>query len=261
IEKPKFVSKIYRILLNYYADHIVFNSFATKQSWAKTSESLDIKSSVIYNGILKPNTIEAKLDVLQINQNHAIRSNHLVIGLVGRISRWKGQILLLNAFEILQKKYPKLILLYLGSPPPNQEFFLENLEKEVESKNLKNSVRIIPYTENIWDYWKRIDIAVVPSTEPEPFGLVAVEAMLSAKPVVVAGHGGLTEIIEHEKTGILFKPNDVISLTEQLETLIQDPEKRKRLGENGKLFAESRFTNQTYVESFFNLYEKLLTNE
>ena len=56
------------------------------------------------------------------------------------------------------------------------------------------------YMASIWD---SIDIAVVPSTEPEPFGLVALEAMLAKKPVIAAKHGGLTEIIDENKTGFI----------------------------------------------------------
>jgi len=62
-------------------------------------------------------------------------------------------------------------------------------------------VSIIPFQKEISKFWQSIDIAVVPSIEPEPFGLVAVEAMLANKPVIASNHGGLTEIIINNYNG------------------------------------------------------------
>lgn len=75
-------------------------------------------------------------------------------------------------------------------------------------------------------------MAVVPSTEPEPFGMVAIEAMLASKPVVAANHSGLTEIVIHNETGFLVELNNIIALKEALEKLINNPELRISFGKN-----------------------------
>ena len=70
-----------------------------------------------------------------------------------------------------------------------------------------------PTKNEIWNYYDVLDISVVPSTEPEPFGLVATESMLSMKPVVAANHGGLSEIIVNNETGFFFEQLKQIQLS------------------------------------------------
>jgi glycosyltransferase involved in cell wall biosynthesis len=97
---------------------------------------------------------------------------------------------------------------------------------------------------------------LVPSTEPEPFGLVAVEAMLAGKPVIGANHGGLTEIVVHEATGLLVKPGDVVSLGEAMTFFITHQEAAARMGETGKERAHLYFSVQSYTRAFETLFER-----
>lgn len=258
IEKPNFANKLYRFLVNSLSSKVVFNSKASLESLVRSNQNLKAKSSIIYNGIEKPSK---SYDLEEINNFRAqeinLASDALVIGIVGRISRWKGQVLLLEAFEKLQKENTKVNLLIIGSPPLGQGHYLSDLTDKIISKGLEDKVQIHPFTPEIWKYWSSIDIAVVPSTEPEPFGLVAIEAMLIGKPVIAAAHGGLTEIIEHKETGWLFKPNDLNDLYSALKQLIENKPLRDRLGYNAKADVEDRFSKEKYVQNFSNLYKSM----
>lgn len=258
IEKPDFANKLYRFLVNSLSSKVVFNSKASFRSLVRSNQDLKTKSSIIYNGIEKPNK-SYNLD--EINNFRAeemgLASDALLIGIVGRISRWKGQLLLLEAFEKLQTENAKIYLLIIGSPPSDQDHYLSDLKNAIISKGLEDKVQIHPFTPEIWKYWASIDIAVVPSTEPEPFGLVAIEAMLIGKPVIAAAHGGLTEIIKHKETGWLFKPNDLNDLYSALKQLIENKILRKKLGSNAKVNVEDRFSLEKYVQNFSNLYKSM----
>jgi len=258
IEKPNFANKLYRFLVNSLSSKVVFNSKASLESLVRNNQNLKAKSSIIYNGIEKPSK---SYDLDEINDFRAkemnLASDALVIGMVGRISRWKGQVLLLGAFEKLQKEKPKVHLLIVGAPPPGQDHYLSDLKNDIVSKGLEDKVQIYPFTTKIWKYWSSIDIAVVPSTEPEPFGLVAIEAMLIGKPVIAAAHGGLIEIIEHKKTGWLFKPNDTNDLYSALKHLIENKPLRNKLGNNAKADVEDRFSKEKYVQNFSNLFKSM----
>ena len=116
---------------------------------------------------------------------------------------------------------------------------------------------IIPFQNEIHKIWQAIDIAVVPSTEPEPFGMVAIEAMLAHKPIVASNHGGLTEIIENNATGFLVTPNSVQDLVIALEKLIQNELLRKEMGEKGYLRVTTAFSVEQYVDSFEKFFEKI----
>lgn len=258
IEKPSLFKKAFVGLLSLKSNtHIVYNSQATKVFW-ELNKSIINKGVVIWNGI-EINTPESSTsELFDIRKNLFLaQPNEIILALVGRISRWKGQMILLDAFNNLVQKNENIKLVFVGAPPPNQEKFQEDLEERIASFKLIDKVLIIPFQNEIHKIWQAIDIAVVPSTEPEPFGMVAIEAMLAHKPIVGSNHGGLTEIIENNATGFLVTPNSVQDLVIALEKLIQNELLRKEMGENGYLRVTTAFSVEQYVDSFEKFFEKI----
>ena len=251
IEKPSLFKKAFVGLLSLKSNtHIVYNSQATKVFW-ELNKNIINKGVVIWNGI-EINTPESSTsELFDIRKNLFLaQPNEIILALVGRISRWKGQMILLDAFNNLVQKNENIKLVFVGAPPPNQEKFQEDLEERIASFKLNDKVLIIPFQNEIHKIWQAIDIAVVPSTEPEPFGMVAIEAMLAHKPIVGSNHGGLTEIIENNATGFLVTPNSVQDLVIALEKLIQNELLRKEMGEKGYLRVSTAFSVEQYVDSF-----------
>lgn len=249
IESPKAVVKIFKnALLSKANSIIIYNSQATKEFWNKGNAALDKKSVVVLNGLDASEIQLTEQEALSIKEKTVrAKKNEIVIALVGRISRWKGQQLLLDAFHALTSKHKNIRLLFVGSTPPNQEIFLDNLVQKIKEYGLSEQVTVLPFQDEIAKIWEVIDIAVVPSTEPEPFGLVALEAMLASKPVVGANHGGLKEIIVTNQTGILFEPNNVNALVHSLEELIVHKERRIQMGTMGFQRAVTVFSIENYV--------------
>lgn len=250
IESPTIFTKFFRFFLNNATNTVVIhNSKATSNFW-----NCKGKNQVIWNGIttFPEITTEEKETIRKTILN---ANNEIVFALVGRISRWKGQMLLLDTFNELIKTHQNIKLVYIGSAPPNQEHFLNALKEKIREYDLTNQVTIIPFQENINQLWQTIDIAVVPSTEPEPFGMVAIEAMFAKKPVVAANHGGLMEIVVNNETGFLVEPNNKIALKEALEKLINNPELRTTLGEKGFQRATENFSIENYVRKIEDILE------
>jgi glycosyltransferase involved in cell wall biosynthesis len=250
IESPTIFTKFFRFFLNNTTNTVVIhNSKATSNFW-----NCKGKNQVIWNGIttFPEITTEEKETIRKTILN---TNNEIVFALVGRISRWKGQMLLLDTFNELIKTHQNIKLVYIGSAPPNQEHFLNALKEKIREYDLTNQVTIIPFQENINQLWQTIDIAVVPSTEPEPFGMVAIEAMFANKPVVAANHGGLMEIVVNNETGFLVEPNNKLALKEALEKLINNPELRTTLGEKGFQRATENFSIENYVRKIEDILE------
>jgi glycosyltransferase involved in cell wall biosynthesis len=84
------------------------------------------------------------------------------------------------------------------------------------------SVEIVGEVEDTHPWLEAADVVLVPSDDPEPFGLVAIEAFARARPVVGSSGGGLAEIIEHGRTGWLFPPGDAGALAQVLLALTRD---------------------------------------
>jgi glycosyltransferase involved in cell wall biosynthesis len=259
IEKPKIVSKIFSLLISSKINTIlIFNSFATQLFWKNICMKSFGANQVVWNGIENPNPSTQKLNVNQLRMHYwGSKEGDVVIGLVGRINKWKGHKLLLEAFYEISKKYQNVFLVFVGSCPPGQDDILLEIEQAIAQFKLGEKVTIMPFQKDVWGIWASIDIAVVPSTEPEPFGLVAIEAMLSYKPVIAAKHGGLAEIVLPNDTGILFEPNNVQSLTASLEALIIDESKRKSMGLRGHERAEKYFSSIAYVEKIESIINEI----
>lgn len=261
IAKPKLFNKGFIKLLSLKSNDVaVYDSKTTMEFWIDGNKKLAEKSKYICNALDVNDKPEANLEV--INQIRTeifkVQKDDVVISLVGRINSWKGQQLLLEAFKNTAEKYPNTKLVFIGSAPPNQEFFETDLIHKIQKYNLSERVLIIPFQQNIWQFWDSIDIAVVPSTEPEPFGMVAIEAMLAKKPVIAANHGGLTETVVHNETGIHFTPNDADELSKALSILIEDKNKRTKFGEKGFERVHLHFSLEKHVSQFEEIFEKLL---
>ena len=250
IESPTIFTKAFRFFLNKKTNSVlIHNSIATSNFW-----NCKGNNQVIWNGIATFSEITSEQKA-SIRQSVFKSENEIVFALVGRISRWKGQMLLLDTFHELIQKHANIKLVYIGSAPPNQEHFLESLQQKITSYNLNKNVEIIPFQENINTLWQSVDVAVVPSTEPEPFGMVAIEAMMAKKTVVAANHGGLTEIVVHNETGFLVEPNNEKALKEALEKLIVNPELRTSFGENGFQRATEHFSIENYVQKIEEIFK------
>jgi glycosyltransferase involved in cell wall biosynthesis len=92
--------------------------------------------------------------------------------------------------------------------------------------------------ELVMEAWRRCSIAVVPSIWEEPFGLAALEASASGKPVIASRIGGLPDVVVNEETGLLCPPGDPGALQRSLERLLAEPELRRRMGEAGRRRSE-----------------------
>lgn len=250
IESPTIFTKAFRWFLNHSTNTVlIHNSIATSNFW-----NCKGNNQVIWNGIAPFSTISSE-EKETIRTTILKANTEIVFALVGRISRWKGQMLLLDTFHELIKTHQNIKLVYIGSAPPNQEHFLDTLKAKISAYQLNDKVEIVPFQENINQLWQSIDVAVVPSTEPEPFGMVAIEAMFAKKPVVAANHGGLMEIVLDNETGFLVAPNNKIALKEALEKLICQPEMRSSFGENGFHRAKNHFSIENYVRKIEDILE------
>jgi len=263
INKPAFVNKAFKKLLSLKANHkAIYDSIQTMKFWTKNSEILQNKSDFVWNGLNldeKYNTSEE--EIREIRESFfKSENNQIVIGLIGRINGWKGQQLLLDAYKLVRNdsNYKNTKLVFVGSAPPNQDFFVEDLKTKIGELNFQEYVIIVPFQQNIWKFWDSIDIAVVPSTEPEPFGMVAIEAMAAKKPTIVANHGGLQEIVIHDQTGFLFEPRNATDLAKHLKLLINDDNKRKSFGESGYSRVKEVFSMKNHTDKLEEIFQNLI---
>ncbi|MBX3176762.1 MAG: glycosyltransferase family 4 protein [Candidatus Hydrogenedentes bacterium] len=106
--------------------------------------------------------------------------------------------------------------------------------------------------------YRQADICAVPSVWEEPFGMVAIEAMATGRPVCASRTGGLREIVSHMQTGFLFEPGDAGELAKQLEILLDNPELRLRMGIAAQDRVDEEYTwSQIILRKYYPVFEQV----
>lgn len=154
---------------------------------------------------------------------------------VGRLIPIKGHIVLLRAFAEAKRRLPALELDIAGRGP--LEPALRALAKEL---GIDGAVNFLGYVAPIADAIERSAIVVVPSLG-EGFGMVALEAMERARPVIAAEIGGLGELVQHGETGVLVPPGEPGPLADAIVSLASDASRAVAMGEAGRVRAVTQF--------------------
>jgi glycosyltransferase involved in cell wall biosynthesis len=232
--RPALVRRGLPRIASWLSDRVIANSTQTRLWLLDQAPALASRATVVFNGLPAINW-PLPTDVQSFRDSHGIADEDVLVVLVGRINWMKGQGLLIEALAQIQQagRLGRLHALLVGGTLPGKEAMVDELKSKIEAGQLAARVRILPFTEDIFTVWKAADIAVVPSTEPEAFGLVAIEAMAAGRPVAAAAHGGLLDVVEDGVTGLLFKPCDAAALAEALLRLAEDGELRQRMGMAG----------------------------
>jgi hypothetical protein len=169
-----------------------------------------------------------------------------VVAVVGRLSDWKGQLELADAVD-----GTGMVALVAGDPFPGNDW----IERELAGRE---GIRLLGFREDVETVLGAADALAVPSTRPEPLGLVALEAAAAGVPVVASAHGGLPEIVRDGETGLLVPPGDRAALAAALRRLADDPSLGPRLGEAAARDVHARFAPDRMVRELEVLYEDLL---
>ena len=184
-----------------------------------------------------------------------IPEDSFVVLLPGRITRWKGHMLLIEAIFKLQRS--DIICLFVGDSQGRNKYYAE-LEKILDKFKLKNNFRIIPNQSDMATIYKLADVVVSSSLDPEAFGRVIVEAQAMGRPTISANHGGGSEIIIDGLTGWLFKPGDADDLSDKInKALSLNKDNRDKLAINAIKRAKLNFNNETMCAKTLQVYAEL----
>ena len=210
------------------------------------------KVCVIHNGF----------DVAEFESGVAKRGHDTpTVGCVGRIKlQRKGQEVLLRAAGMLKQRGVRAKWLIVGAPSPGNESHLTALHEIVREAGLDDDVTFTGELADPRPAYAAMDIFVLPSAQPEPFGGVVMEAMCLGLPVIATNIGGSVEQVADGETGWLVPPNDPAALAEKLELLLRDEALRTRFGEAGRRRVAERFTLNGMVEKIVRVYDECLNS-
>jgi glycosyltransferase involved in cell wall biosynthesis len=163
---------------------------------------------------------------------------------VGRLAERKGQDVAIKATALVRKAGFDAVLTLVGDGYPGYEDHVAGLHRLAAEEGVGDATVFAGFQDPA-PFVAEADVVLVPS-RVEPFGLVAVEALLQGRAVVASRVGGLAEIIEHGRTGMLVDPDDPAALAEAVIGLLSDPCAAEALGRAGQADARARFSMETY---------------
>ncbi|MCH7814022.1 MAG: glycosyltransferase family 4 protein, partial [Planctomycetes bacterium] len=181
-----------------------------------------------------------------------------VIGLPAVLLPWKGHDMFLTAFARLADGRPNLRALLVGASPAGAPDLSVALRGQAAKLGVADRVCFTGHVAEMVDMYAAMDLVVHASQQPEPFGLVVVEAMAAGKPVIAADAGGPAEIIRHGTDGWLYPMGDAAALTSAMARLLDDRPLRDGLAQRAPLRAAA-FDQTATDQAIAALYTDLLS--
>jgi glycosyltransferase involved in cell wall biosynthesis len=251
--------RIFRILCRWIPSYVIANSTATlktlrlngKKGATSIASGVDLKShvQVVHDGT----AVGASMVRLPLT------SEQFRIGLIGRISPWKGQHIFLEAAAQVRERFPKAIFLIIGAALFGETTYEQEIRQLATKLKLDDAVLFTGFCNNIQDAIAGLDLVVHASTTGEPFGQVIIEGMAAGKPVVATNGGGVPEIVEDGKTGILVPMGDVQAMADAICQVLSNPTLGGEMGTRAKERIERDFTIQQTARKVEAVYAQILS--
>lgn len=181
--------------------------------------------------------------------------NRFVIANIGRISPIKGHQHFIKAVHLARQYAPSLEGWIVGSPDRGRESYLIELEGLVRKLGLEQKIRFLGTRRDIPEILAQADLLALTTNVPEAFGRVLIEAGASGTAVVSTQVGGVVEIVEHNRSGLLVPVNDVEMLAKSFVDLAGHPEKCAGLAHALRQKVEENFSLDRMVDKTLDVYE------
>lgn len=223
-----------------------------KGNFTAVAISSYVRQTIIDSLLIPENQIKVILNGTDLRRFTKIRHNlkdkqSFTYITVASFSAVKNQKMLIDAFSIVAAKYTGVKLILVGDGELRKD-----LETQVNLLKLGEKVVFTGRRDDVENFLAKADTFVI-SSKIEGFSLAALEAMAAGLPVIATKCGGITELIDHEKNGLLVPNNSAAGLARAMELILQNQEMRVVLGENAKEKAKL-FGIRECVEQYENLY-------
>jgi glycosyltransferase involved in cell wall biosynthesis len=255
---PAFVVRVFRFLSRTLPDFVIANSSATLATLQLNGKR---KGAAIASGIDASGRIRVVHDGCNVEFSQDVtpsRNSTMRIGLIGRISPWKGQHIFIRAAALLHRNHPEARFEIIGAPLFSEREYEAHLHKLCEQLGLEHSVKFVGFVEDVSGHIAQLDIVVHASTTGEPFGQVIIEGMAEQKPIIATNGGGVPEIVEDGITGLLVPMGDAPRMAEAIDYLLTHPDVATEMGIRGRERVQTHFTIQKTARMVEAVYREVL---
>jgi glycosyltransferase involved in cell wall biosynthesis len=193
-----------------------------------------------------------------VRREFGIPADAPVVGIVGHIQGWKGQLLVVEAVARARQQVPDLRCLIVGGVHRLGAEFAARVRDRISADGLERHVILTGARRDVAACMDAMDVVIHSSIRPEPFGRVLIEAMALGRPVIAPRLGGPQEIIADGETGLLVAPRDVEALAEAIASLIGDRPRRLAMGHAARDRIDRVFDIRHHVHAIEHVLDEVL---
>jgi glycosyltransferase involved in cell wall biosynthesis len=234
------------------------NSFSVKEDLERLcGRSLPVQT--LHNGVdlevFSPVGEQVDLDAL--SGFSPAREGTIKVAMLGTFARWKGHETFLRAFSLLPADPPVRGYIVGGAlyQTEGSQYSMDELKTKARELGVSVRVGFTGFVEQPASALRAADIVVHASTQPEPFGLVIIEAMACGRAVIASEDGGARELFENGVDALGHTPGNAEQLAERILQLARDPNLRSRLGASARIAAEQRFNRNRLAAELIPIYQ------
>jgi len=247
----------------YYQKHL----FSSVMGWAKR---VIVLSNVIARHMLEdfavpheriklvPRSVD--LERFKYLDPQAKRKEDFNVGIVGRITPLKGHLHFIKALARVSRSVPHLKIWIVGDAPASKEAYKEEVQVLVRRLGLWHCTEFLGAQRDVPGILAYLDLVVLATTTHEAFGRVVVEAMAAGVPVVATKVGGVVDIIEDGKNGVLVPPADPKSMADAIMRIFNDPQLARAMAENAYVQVKEKYNVELMVKNTLDVYRQALSN-
>lgn len=182
------------------------------------------------------------------------------VGIIGRITPLKGHMHFIKAMARVARKIPYLKIWIVGDAPQSKAAYKEQLQVLVRRLGLWDSTQFLGTQKDIPEVLRQMDLVVLASTTHDAFPRSILEAQACGVPVVATSVGGVIDIIEDNKNGLLVPPADPDSIAEAVMRIYKDPGLGKQMAEKAYKKVKEQYTAEHLVQNTLNVYTEAIEN-
>lgn len=182
------------------------------------------------------------------------------VGIIGRITPLKGHLDFIKAMAKVIRVVPRIKIWIVGDAPASKSSYKETLQVLVRQLGLWHCTEFLGVQRDIPEILTHLDCVVLATKTHEAFGRVIIEAQAAGVPVVATEVGGVVDIIEQNKNGILVPPQDPLSMSEAIIKIYKDPELSRKLAENAYKKVQEKYNLELMVKNTLDVYQDALNN-
>ncbi len=192
--------------------------------------------------------------VRRLQEEFDLDSSARFIGSVAMLRDWKGHRYLIDGFKAISQRFPHHHLMIVGDGDE-----LESLKLQRERHGLTDRIHFAGYRDNPWLFFRAFDLNVLASTKNEGLSQTIPQAMFAGCPVIGTRAGGIPEIIEDGKTGLLVEPEQSTALANAMASVLDEPDAATERASLAYRYVLQNHTIDTMGRRILGLYDRVLS--